>query len=167
MQELFDAGLLMAIKKYFSVHHETIAVAESVSSGLLQAAFSATPGADTFYQGGITAYNLQQKLRHLQVEPVHASACNCVSEQVAMEMALHVCQLFQTDWGIGITGYATPVPESEYDLYAYYCIVRHDIVLACGRLTPGGDRSPAAVQLHYVRNLLEILEKETSKLLQI
>ena len=54
--------------------HQTVAVAESVTSGHLQAALSLGQNARQFYQGGLTAYNLGQKSRHLLVEPIHAFA---------------------------------------------------------------------------------------------
>lgn len=102
-------------------HKETLAVAESVTSGLLQAAFSLAEEATSFYQGGITAYNLGQKSRHLKIDPIYAEACNCVSERTAIEMANHVCELFSSTWGIGITGYAAPIPElGVKTLHAYF-----------------------------------------------
>ncbi len=55
--------------------------------------------------------------------PIHASVCNCVSEKVAHEMALEVCKLFISDWGLAVTGYASKVPESNNELFAYYAIV--------------------------------------------
>lgn len=109
------------IKQYMLKHKETLAVAESVTSGQLQAAFSLAEEATSFYQGGITAYNLGQKSRHLKIDPIQGEASNCVSEQITIEMAEHVCELFSSNWGIGITGYAAPVPELKIKtLHAYY-----------------------------------------------
>src|SRR4051812_38795900 len=109
---MFNLSVINSLKDALLAKQETISVAESVTSGLLQAAFSSAEKAMQIFQGGITTYNLGQKYRHLLVDPIHASACNCVSERVAQEMALHVCELFSSNWGIGITGYASPVPES-------------------------------------------------------
>lgn len=58
---------------------QTVAVGESVTSGHLQAALSLGENARQYYQGGLTAYNLGQKARHLLVEPIQALECNCVS----------------------------------------------------------------------------------------
>lgn len=101
---------------------ETIAVAESVTSGHLQAAFSLAKNATQFFQGGLTAYNTGQKTRHLGIDPITAERCNCVSEQVALAMAEGACRLFSSDWSIGVTGYAAPVPawDVRHILYAYY-----------------------------------------------
>src|SRR5690348_6264721 len=91
----------------------TVAVAESVTSGNLQAIFSLAKNATLFFQGGMTAYNIGQKCRHLMVEPTHAIECNCVSQKVSEQMAAEICHLFTSDYGIGITGYASPVPEKN------------------------------------------------------
>lgn len=109
------------IKEYLLDHKETLAVAESVTSGHVQAALSLADEATRFYQGGITTYNLGQKSRHLKIDPIHGELCNCVSEQIASGMAEHVCELFSSTWGIGITGYAAPVPELKVKTrHAYY-----------------------------------------------
>lgn len=86
----------------------SIAVAESLTSGRLQSAIGAVSGASEYFAGGITTYNLDQKVRHLGVDRATAEAVNCVSEEVAREMALGVCRLFRTTFGISTTGYAEP-----------------------------------------------------------
>src|SRR5690242_7796876 len=48
---------------------ETIALAESVTSGLLMVEMSLAKNATSFFQGGITAYNIGQKTRQLSVDP--------------------------------------------------------------------------------------------------
>ena len=111
--EMFNDKNLKSIGKKMLRKKETIAIAESVTSGLLQFAFSTIKDASCFYQGGITAFNIGQKFKHLQVDPVHALAVNCVSQKVSEEMAKQVCILFKSDWGIGVTGYATPEPLPE------------------------------------------------------
>jgi nicotinamide-nucleotide amidase len=55
------AGQLLMKKK------NTIAVAESVTSGNIQAVLSLAKDATAFFQGGITVYNIGQKCRHLLV----------------------------------------------------------------------------------------------------
>ena len=93
--EMFNDKRLASIGKKLLKKKETIAVAESVTSGLLQFAFSTMKDASCFYQGGITTFNIGQKFKHLQVDPVHALAVNCVSQKVADEMAQQVCILLK------------------------------------------------------------------------
>jgi len=114
---------LASISEYLQERNETLAVAESVTSGLLQSRFSLANNATMFFQGGVTAYNLGQKVKHLGIDPIIAERCNCVGERVARDMAINVSKKFNSTWGIGITGYAAPVPALKirgcFALYAF------------------------------------------------
>lgn len=154
--DFFPGSYLNDISNILLKRNETIAVAESVTSGLMQVAFSSAQGAIGFYQGGITAYNIAQKYKHLNVEPIYALACNCVSERVAIEMAVQVCPLFRSDWGIGITGYATPVPESNNEVFAYFAIAFKGEVKKAEKLSPQKDE-PFSLQLFYCKEILKTL----------
>jgi nicotinamide-nucleotide amidase len=156
----FNKKHLEYIGKTLIKKKETIAVAESVTSGVLQFALSSIVDASQFFQGGLTAYNLGQKFKHLLVEPLHAQSVNCVSQRVATEMALGISQLYSSDWGIGITGYASPVPESGNKLFAFYSIVYRKKIKGFGKITPR-KASPSQIQAHYVN---VILSKITRKL---
>jgi nicotinamide-nucleotide amidase len=153
MTELFDKKELEQIGTGLLGRKETIAVAESVTSGLLQFAFSNIPNGIKLYQGGITAYNVGQKYKHLGVEPIHAVETNCVSQQIADQMAMQVCRQFGSHWGISITGYATPVPESDNQVFAYYAIVYNNTVVDGGRIA-AKEKAPPDLQLDYVNFLL-------------
>lgn len=154
--ELFDKNLLTRIGKYLKRKEETIAVAESVTAGMLQYAFSNIPDATDFFQGGLTAYNVAQKFKHLQVEPIHALSVNCVSPLVAEQMAIQVCRIFGAHWGIGITGYATPVPESGKKLFAYFAITYKEKVRLKGMLR-SNEKNPPEVQLQFTKAVLQKL----------
>lgn len=143
------------IHDYCLANGLTLAVAESVTAGYLQYMFSKANGAALFFQGGITAYNTGHKVKHLQVEPIHALDCNAVSQQVAIQMAQGVCPLFNCNVGVAITGYATPFPEiGIYDLYAYYAITCKGLVAAAGKLVPAA-KEPEAVIEEYAGKIVE------------
>jgi nicotinamide-nucleotide amidase len=89
----------------------TLAVAESLTCGRLQARVGLISGASDFFLGGITAYTLEEKVRHLRVDRRIAAAANCVSAEVAGQMADGVCALFGADVGVATTGYAEPSAE--------------------------------------------------------
>jgi nicotinamide-nucleotide amidase len=91
----------------------TLAVAESVTCGRIQARVGEISGASEFFLGGITAYTLDEKVRHLGVSRAAARKVNCVSAAVAAEMARGVCRLFGSDIGTAITGYAEPAPQQK------------------------------------------------------
>lgn len=89
----------------------TIAAAESLTGGHVQAMLTSVSGSSVYVRGGITAYTLDEKVRCLGVNRAHAKRANCVSQQVAVEMAMGACRLFDTDVAVSTTGYAEPSRE--------------------------------------------------------
>lgn len=103
----------------------TLAVAESLTGGWLQARITAIEGASEFFLGGITAYALEQKVRHLHVGRARAQAVDSVSEAVAREMARGACDLFKAKVGVATTGYAQPsVPRGVTVPFAWWAVAR-------------------------------------------
>ena len=66
VENILPATLINYIKNHLTKNSESIAVAESVTSGLFQLAFGTIEDASSSYQGEITAYNPGQKYRHLK-----------------------------------------------------------------------------------------------------
>jgi nicotinamide-nucleotide amidase len=160
---MFDKETIKNVAQNLVQRKQTIAVAESVTAGYLQAALASADNASLFFQGGITAYNIKQKYTHLHIRLEHAIACNCVSEQLAGEMAVAACKLFSTDWGIGITGYASPIPEQHMEkLFACFAIAFKRNIIVC-KTFETSIKTPLEVQLEYVdavmTQLLEVIEK--------
>jgi nicotinamide-nucleotide amidase len=89
----------------------TLAVAESVTCGRVQARIGAISGASRFFIGGLTAYTLAQKVRHLGVDWAQAEAVDAVSPEIAAQMARGACAFFGSDVAVATTGYAEPAPE--------------------------------------------------------
>ena len=89
----------------------TLSVAESVTCGRLQAAIGSISGASEFFLGGLTAYTIAQKVRHLGVDEAHAERVNAVSREVAEQMARGACAFFGSNLALATTGYAEPAPE--------------------------------------------------------
>lgn len=155
---LYDTSCLNKIKDFLIKNAATLSVAESVTSGYLQAAFSSADQATQFFQGGITAYNNGQKSRHLMVEPIHAEASNCISERVSAEMALGANRLFSSDYAIGITGYANyPLEIDIPTLFAFLAIAKGQEVIAVEKLE-SAKTSMVDVQLDYTNQALERME---------
>lgn len=151
---MFDKDLLFSIREQVKEKGISVAVAESVTSGLLQCAFSNIPDAASFFQGGITAYNVGQKCRHLLVEPLHALACDSVSEKMAQDLARNVCPLFTSDYGIGIVGYAARVPEKNInDLFCFFAVALEGKIIKSGKITTEAEEGFPA-QLFYTDAVL-------------
>jgi len=113
MDKLFSD--LELIKDILVSNNKTLSVAESVTGGNIQALLASVPMAIDFYQGGITTYNIGQKVKHLGVEPIHAIKCNSVSSKVANELAIGAIKLFMSDFSIAVTGYVGPDQNNDSD----------------------------------------------------
>jgi nicotinamide-nucleotide amidase len=138
---------------------KTLSVAESVTAGHIQALLSLEQNATQFYQGGVTAYNIDQKVKLLQVDYEEADKTNCVSSQVAEEMSLGAAKMFGSDYSVAITGYATPVPEQGIlDLYAYVAVSFQGKVLLSKKIVPT-EKETEAVQKEFASTALALLEQ--------
>ena len=91
----------------------TLAVAESLTAGHVQAQVASVSGASGYFLGGITAYALEEKVKHLGVNRAHAKSVDGVSQRVAVEMAAGVAKLFNADLAVATTGYAEPAPKQK------------------------------------------------------
>lgn len=153
---MFHLKEITEVKDQLTTRNQTIAVAESVTAGLLQAALASAEEASKYFQGGLTAYNIGQKCRHLSINLIHAQSCNCVSQKMAEDMALNICTVFTSDWGIAVTGYATPVPESDNQRFAYFAIAfRGEIKLS--QKIDTSEEDAIKVQLEYVNKIADEL----------
>ena len=153
--EELNKTLTDLISKELVSRRQTVAVAESVTAGQLQTCLSLADKALDFFEGGLTAYNIGQKAKHLEVDPIHAAATNCVSEIIASKMANQVAISFGSNWGIGITGYASPVPEKNIEeLFACFAIsLGQQIIFA--ETIRCKKQSPLDVRLFYTKQVLQ------------
>ena len=160
--EIYSARIISNIRNGILKNKKTLAVAESVTAGHLQAAFSSAKDASQFFQGGITAYNAGQKTRHLGIEPIYALNDDCVSAQVSEKMSIEVSKMFISDYGIAITGYAAPVPEKGIDkLFAFFAISLHNKILVSKKIQTSKEGIEA--QVDYARQVLSAFEKVFKK----
>ncbi len=143
----------------------TLAVAESLTCGHVQARIGAVSGASDFFLGGITAYTLDEKVTHLGVNRAAARKVDCVSATVAREMAVGACRLFGSDLGLATTGYAEPSPEKGVTTpYAWWALAHvrrgRTVALKSGRVEcPDASRveTQAIVAAAVLTELVEYL----------
>jgi nicotinamide-nucleotide amidase len=125
---------------------QKLAVAESLTCGRVQSRVGEISGASAYFLGGITAYTLAEKVRHLGVDATAAGRVNSVSAEVAEQMARGVCQLFDADLGVATTGYAEP--DSAWKVrepFAWWALAHRQ------RATRAGARSARWVQIRSGR----------------
>lgn len=159
---MYATQVIEDIRERLIAADHSLSVAESVTSGHLQAAISLATDASKFFHGGITVYNLGQKARHLHVNPIHAMSCNSVSQMVADEMALNAVRLFSSDWAIAVTGYGSPLPEMGIKSpFAFFAIAMRTEVVYRGRLDSGDD-GLLKVQVHFTNAILQTFRDHLS-----
>jgi nicotinamide-nucleotide amidase len=99
------------VVRLLTVRGETLAVAESLTGGLVAAEVTAAPGASQAFLGSVTAYATEIKHRLLGVDATLLAERGAVDPQVAAQMAAGVRKALGADWGIATTGVAGPEPQ--------------------------------------------------------
>lgn len=89
----------------------TIAVAESLTAGMVCARIADVPGASAVLRGGVVAYAADLKTSLLDVDRELLAARGPVDPDVALAMALGVRDRLGADVGIATTGVAGPDPQ--------------------------------------------------------
>lgn len=92
----------------------TVAVAESLTGGLVGAAITAVPGASAVFRGGVTAYATDLKHTLLGVDGGLLAGEGPVSPRTAGQMAAGVRDRLAADCGLATTGVAGPGPQGPH-----------------------------------------------------
>jgi len=87
---------------------ETLAVAESLTGGLLAATVTTVPGASTVFRGAVVAYATDLKVRLLGVPSDLVDRVGVVSAEVAEAMAAGARDRCAAAWALSTTGVAGP-----------------------------------------------------------
>ncbi len=87
---------------------KTVAVAESLTGGLVAAALTDIPGASVVVRGGVLAYATDVKAHVLGVNEVLLAQVGAVDADVAEQMASGVRSLMGATYGLATTGVAGP-----------------------------------------------------------
>ncbi|MFE2376510.1 CinA family protein [Streptomyces sp. NPDC059398] len=117
---------------------ETLAVAESLTGGLLAAELTSVPGASRVFRGSLTAYATAVKQEVLGVDGGLLAERGAVDPGVARQMAAGVRRLLGADWGMATTGVAGPGTQDGQAVGTVYVAVSG----------PGGAENMASLRLN-------------------
>ncbi len=127
-----ETTLEQAVVELLVQKHQTVAVAESCTGGLLGNRITDVAGSSEVFLGGVIAYSNALKQAELSVPAEVLATVGAVSEETARAMAEGVRHHLNSDWGVGITGIAGPgggTPEKPVGLvYVAVCDSKATIV---------------------------------------
>ncbi|GGX26901.1 CinA family protein [Streptomyces lomondensis] len=154
------------VVRLLTVKGETLAVAESLTGGLVAAEITSVPGASKVFRGSVTAYATELKHDLLGVDATLLTSRGAVDPQVAAQMAVGVRTALGTDWGIATTGVAGPDPQDGQAVGTVFVAVDGPVGTDSGSAGGGkveglrlnGDR--AEIRRESVRSVLALLLKE-------
>ena len=138
--------------------HETLAVAESLTGGMLTSALVDVPGSSNFLLEGAVTYSNEAKIKHLGVAPETLKRFGAVSEERAREMAEGMRAVSGADLALATTGIAGPdggTPEKPVG--TVYVALSYAGGTQVKKLALWGDR--ARVRSVTVLHALDILRR--------
>ena len=119
----------------------TVAVAESLTGGLVVADLVSIPGASAVVRGGIVAYATDLKATLLGVDVDLLAAGGPIQSRVAEQMAQGVRRELGADVGLATTGVAGPDPQDGHQPGEVWIAVATSTEVRSMRLELGGDRA--------------------------
>jgi nicotinamide-nucleotide amidase len=120
MQEL--VGIAEKIAARLIERHETIAVAESSTGGLIAASLLAVPGASAYFLGGAVVYTRVARRLLMDIPDDAMKGLRSSSEPYATLLASQVRQRFSSDWGLSETGATGPTGNRYGDAAGHSCM---------------------------------------------
>lgn len=90
--------------------NQTIAVAESLTGGMVSARLTNLAGSSEYFRGGIVCYHPRVKVAQVGVPASLISKHGVVSKEVALSLAEQIRKIFKAEIGLATTGAAGPNP---------------------------------------------------------
>lgn len=134
---------------------EMLAVAESLTGGLLSATLTSIPGASVVVRGGVIAYSTDIKAGLLGVPGELLARVGPVDPTVAVAMARGARQVLSADYGVATTGEAGPDSASGQPVGTVHVAVsgpQGDDVVSI--VVPGGRAQVRAAAVDAALGLL-------------
>ena len=154
------------VVRLLTVKGQTLAVAESLTGGLVAAEITTVPGASRAFRGSVTAYTTELKHELLGVDATLLSERGAVDPQVAAQMAAGVRKALGADWGLATTGVAGPDPQDGKPVGTVFVAVDGPFGPGSGSASGGKvealrlNGSRAEIRMESVRSVLALLLAE-------
>jgi len=130
MKDLIPIAEQVAAK--LIARHQTIAVSESSTGGLISAALLAVPGASAYFLGGAVVYTTHARQALLGITDADMTGMRSSSEPYAQFLTKRLREKFPCDWALSETGATGPKGNRYGDAAGHCCIAvggPHDAVM--------------------------------------
>lgn len=152
-----DEGLEVVVGRLLAGAGLRLAVAESLTGGMLSARLTTVPGASGWFAGAVVSYGEDVKRALLGVGPGPV-----VTAQAAAEMALGAASLLNADIGLALTGVAGPAEADGQPVGTVFVGLSGNGVNS--RANPG---QPEVAQLSLGGNRYLVRERATTSSLDL
>jgi CDP-diacylglycerol--glycerol-3-phosphate 3-phosphatidyltransferase len=143
----------------------TVAVAESITGGMIGSLITEQPGSSAYFAGGVIAYSNDVKRQQLDVSAALLESVGAVSREVGEAMARGVRSRLGTSLGLAVTGIAGPAAEgTSKPVGLTYVAVASDGHVASREFTFSGDR--ASIRRQAATEALRMLVAEVRRIRQ-
>jgi nicotinamide-nucleotide amidase len=105
------ASLEEIVLEALKARGETLALAESMTGGLVASRLTAIPGSSQAFQGGAVVYSVEAKARLAGLDPEFIQAHGSVSETTTKALAEGIRTRMGSTWALAITGNAGPTED--------------------------------------------------------
>jgi nicotinamide-nucleotide amidase len=139
----------------------TVAVAESLTGGLVTAALTATPGASVTVRGGVIVYATDLKASIAGVPEQLLRERGPVDPDVALALAHGVRRRLGATYGLAVTGVAGPDQQGGQPVGRVYLAVVGPADQTVAERDLAGDR--AAISSAAVAAALDLLKRECDR----
>jgi nicotinamide-nucleotide amidase len=103
-----DTTLEERVAQLLIERHQTLALAESCTGGLISHRMTSIAGSSAYYLGGVTSYANDVKIELLGVRPATLEKYGAVSQETALEMSHGIRERIGADYALSVTGIAGP-----------------------------------------------------------
>jgi nicotinamide-nucleotide amidase len=143
---------------------ETVAVAESLTGGLLAATIVQVPGVSAVFRGGLVVYATDLKASLAGVDERLLATRGAVDPDVAVALAEGARRVCRADWGVSTTGVAGPDPQDGKPVGLVYVAVVGPAQRRVDELRLDGDRAAvrAGAVSHALESLVALLRSPTA-----
>lgn len=142
--------------------HETIAVAESSTGGLISAALLAVPGASAYFLGGGVIYTRDARRILMDIPDDAMKGIRSASEPYAKLLASQIRERFSTNWGLSETGATGPTGNRYGDAAGHSCMAVAGPQAQVITLETGSSDRFANMQV-FARTALNLLLQNLSR----